>query len=258
MPCRALLVSTLASLFALSAHAGTLTNATWFQTAQGIPMTRTFGQLGAAGSSTGASIAVNLSYPFFTATVLLPKTASRTLDLIVQVSQGGAQSITATANGANGIPGVPGNVLVVTAVHVAKGVNQSHFMVGTNTIVAVPLSAGKAGNFTGTFSVVGVLHHLTVQFYAWTPGGLTFTGLTSKGVALPNVTANGSFNLTPQGGGTVTLVSPSLVSIDGSLAGRRTAAFTKLVLNFVPEPATLLLLGGAGLALLLANRRWPH
>jgi hypothetical protein len=69
------------------------------------------------------------------------------------------------------------------------------------------------------------------------------------------VIAAGSFNLNAQGGGTVTLVSPSKISIDGALAQRRTASFTALVMTFVPEPGTLLLLGGAALALALGGRR---
>jgi hypothetical protein len=53
MPRRALLLFALLSLFALGAHAGTLTNATWFQTAQGIPLTRTFGQFPITGRPRG-------------------------------------------------------------------------------------------------------------------------------------------------------------------------------------------------------------
>jgi hypothetical protein len=248
------------SLFALgglglatAASAGTLTNATWFQVTQGVPMTRTFGQIGAAGTgSTATSISVTLSYPFFATTAFAPGSQ---IDLAQQITFGGPQAITATPGMASGNPGIPGTVVVMSAIHVAMGANQSMFMVGANTIVAVPLSAGKAGTFTGTFSAVGALHYLTVDFYAWTPGTLVFSGLTSKGMALPNVTAAGSFALNSQGGGTVTLVSPSKISIDGTLAQRRTAGFTSLVLSFVPEPGTLLLLGAGALGLVLMGSR---
>jgi threonine dehydrogenase-like Zn-dependent dehydrogenase len=252
-----LLASAVALLAATAASAGTLTNASWFQVTQGVPMTRTNAQLGASGSSTATSIAVTLSYPFFSTQFFVPKTPNGTLDLHIFVSQGGPQSITATPSMASGSPGVPGTVVVMTAGHIGMGLNQSMFKVGINTLVQVPLSAGKAGQFTGTFTVVGALHTITVDFYAWTPHTLIFTGLTTKGAALPTVTAAGSFNLTANGGGTVTLVSPSKISIDGALAQRRTAGFTTLVLSFIPEPGTLLLLGAGALGLLLVGSRKP-
>jgi hypothetical protein len=241
-------------LASASAHAATLTNATWFQVTQGIPMTRTSAQLGAAGTLTATSVAVTLSYPAFSTQFFVPKTANGTLDLAITITQGGPQAITATPSMASGSPGIPGTVIVMTAKHVLKGVDQSMFQIGVNTLVAVPLSIGKAGNFTGTFTVVGAPHNITVDFYAWTPHTLTFTGLTSGGQALPTVVAMGSFMLTPSGGGTVSLVSPSKVSIDGSFAQRRTVSFTKLVLASVPEPGTLLLIGAGALGLLLGAR----
>jgi hypothetical protein len=249
-------VSAIVLVASASAHAGTLTNATWLQVTQGLPMTRTSAQLGAAGSgSTSLSIGVvTLSYPFFSTNFFVPKTPNGVLDLAIHVTQGGPQTITATPGMASGSPGIAGTVVVMTAAHIAMGLNQSMFMVGANTLVAVPLSAGKAGQFTNTFSVTGQLHIITVDFYAWTPGTLTFTGLTTKGGALPTVIAMGSFNLNAQGGGTVTLVSPSKVSIDGALAQRRTASFTTLVLSFIPEPGTLLLLGAGAVALTFAGR----
>jgi hypothetical protein len=219
---------------------------------QGVPMTRTFGQLDATGWSGPTWIAVSLSYPFFQTTVFA---RGSVVDLAQQISFGGPQSITATAGMGNGAPGIPGTVIVMSAIHVAMGANQSMFMVGANTIVRVPLSAGQAGHFSGTFAVTGALHKITVDFLAWTPGAFVFTGLTSKGQPLPTVVASGSFNLNPMNGdGTVTLVSPSKISIDGALAQRRTAGFTSLVLTF-PEPSSLLLLGAAGIALAAASRR---
>ena len=64
----------------------------------------------------------------------------------------------------------------------------------------------------------------------------------------------GSFNLTAHGGGTVTLVSPTKISIDGRLAQRRTVSVTSLKLHFVPEPASLPLIGAGAAALLLRAR----
>jgi hypothetical protein len=227
-------------------------------------MTRTTAQLGAAGTSTANSVAVSLSFPSFSTSLFVPKTPNGILDLHIKITQGGPQAITATPGMGNGAPGVPGTVIVMTAAHAAMGVNQSMFKVGVNTIVNVPLSIGKAIIFASEstpsgeppgFTIVGAAHTLTVSFFAWTPGTLVFSGLTTRGVALPSVIAMGSFDLTAKGGGTVTLVSPSKISIDGSIAQRRTASFTTLVLTFVPEPGALLLLAGAALFLARFVRR---
>jgi hypothetical protein len=261
-------------LASASADAGTLTSATWFQVTEtgflgapyALPMTRTTAQLGAAGTSTASSIAVSLSYPAFSTSFFVPKSPNGTLDLHIFISQGGPQAITATAGMANGTPAVPGSVIVMTAKHLAMGANQSMFALGVNTIVSVPLSVGRTGmaglgRSTADGSpgstywlIVGAVHSGTVSFFAWTPGTHVFSGLTSRGVALPSVIAMGSFNLTPNGGGMVTLVAPSRISINGPLAQRRGASFTKLVLTFVPEPGTLLLLGAGALGLLLGAR----
>ena len=242
-----------ALLLAAAAQAGTLTSATWLQVTQGVPMSRTTAQLGATGTSTASSISVNLVYQQFSFSLFVPKTANGP-DLHIKITQGGPQAITATPAMANGTPGVPGTVIVMTAQHVAKAVNASMFNLGVLTLVAVPISIGKAGQFVRSFTVLGISHTLTVDFFAWTPGMVTFTGLTTRGIALPTVMAAGSFNLTLAGGGLVTLVSPTKVSIDGQLAQRRTASFTTLRL-VVPEPGNLLLLGAAGAALVAFARR---
>ena len=252
------LLGAVALVAASAAQAGNLTSATWLQVTQGVPMSRTTLQLGATGTSTASSIAVNLAYPQFTFSLFVPKTANGVLDLHIKITQGGPQAITATPLMANGNPGIPGTVVVMTANHVGMGVNASMFNVGINTLVAVPVSIGKAGTFVGSFIVLGITHTITVDFFAWTPGMVTFAGLTTKGVALPTVMAAGSFNLFSiegVGTGSVTLVSPTKISIDGVLAQRRTASFTTLKLTFVPEPGTLLLLGAAAAALVLARRR---
>jgi hypothetical protein len=261
MRCRGLLVSLLL-LCASTARAGTLTSASWI-TELGlgpvVPTTPFVVPIDASGTSTSASIAVSLNVPQLTLQYLLPKTANGVLNFHLTISQAGAQLITATPGTAGANQGVAGTVVVMTAAHVPMGIDQSMFMIGAETLVRVPLSAGANGQFTGTFLVLGVAHTLTVDFYAWTHGTRTFTGLTSdldapnwEGGPLPDVVAMGSFALTGKGGGTVTLVSPSKLSIVGGVADRRTVSLTTLRLHFVPEPGALLLLAAAvagGLAL---------
>jgi hypothetical protein len=255
------------SLAPSSGNAGTLTAATWLQTEQlfpapGFPLTRTAAdpRWSYSGTSTSTSIAANVNY-FFTSTVFgVPKTPNVSLDLGVKVTQGGAQAITATGAGAAGSPGIGGTAILAIGLplHVGMGVDQSMFQLGSGTLVAVPLNVGNAGAFTNTFRAGGVNHTITVNFYSWTVASVSFTGLTWDYYALPNVSAMGSFDLTANGGGMVTLVSPSLVSVDGAVSKRRTASITTLTLTFVPEPGTLLLLAGGAVALLLAARRGPR
>ena len=250
------LLGAVALLAASAAQAGTLTSATWTQVTQGFPMTRTGGQIGIAGTSTGsASMSATLSYPAFVTKFFIPKTTNGVLDLAVSITQGGPQALTAAPSMAGATMGLPGTVNVRTAIHNTKGVNQSTFMTGINTLVMVPVSVGVGGQFTGSFIVLGINHFITVDFFGWTPHTLTFTGLTTKFSPLPTVVAAGSWNLTPSGAGTVTLVSPSKISIDCALAQRRTAGFTALKMVFVPEPGTLLLLGAGALGLVLVGSR---
>lgn len=245
-------------LGAASADAGTLTMATWTQIvspepgfgAPAVPLTRTAAQLGAAGSSTGGSVSLSLVFPQFTTSFFVPKTPNGVLDLHIKVTQGGPQALTATPAMAAADQGVPGTVIVRTAQHIGMGVNASMFAIGvTLPHGGLTLTVGRAAQVTRTFQQIAT-HTLTLDFYAWTPGTLSFTGLTSKGVALPDVVAMGSFSLSAAGGGTVTLVSPTKLSINGALAQtRRVLNLTTLKLTFVPEPGALLLLAAGAAAL---------
>jgi hypothetical protein len=243
------------------AAAGTLTAATWTQVVSppgGVvfSLARTTTQLGATGSSTSTFISVGLSFPPFATSFFVPKTPMIAIDRHAYLSQGGTQAITATAFGASQFPHVGGTVVLMDAVHATMGVNQSEFMVGANTLVNVPLAVGFAGQFTQTFFVLGQTGTLTIHFYAWTHRTLTFTGLTYKLAPLPDVVAMGSFELTGHGGGAVTLVSPSRITVRSSLFyENRMLTLAGLKLSFVPEPGPLLLLTGAGVALWAFDRR---
>jgi hypothetical protein len=279
---------TIALLLAASAgHAAQLLHATWSQNIQGLDVTVTGrntdgdpefdigsgscshdfpnpyvqvsitcpdGLIGSSGSATSTSYNVSLVMPQFS---LSQFTTGGAINLHTRASFAGSASITGGVSMAAADQGITGRVTVKAAAHAAKGVNASMQTIGNTTLVRLPLSIGAAGFQSGYFFVLGSIHYITVDFYAWTPHTLTFTGLTSKFVALPTptVVAMGSANLTQGGGGTVTLVSPSKISIDGPLAQRRTVSFTALTLTF-PEASALWLLAASAVALRLARNHW--
>jgi hypothetical protein len=279
-----------AALLAGSAQAGPLVSVTWTQDLQGVAIDITgtdtsvpgdgttdtgngtctdslathvqtqitcpTGLVGASGSATASSYNVSLTMPLFTLDTF---TTGGAININTMATFAGSASINGTASMAAANQGIAGMVTVKVAGHVAKGVNASQQAPGMTTLVKLPLNIGAAGVETGYFTVLNNLHYITVNFYAWTPHTRTFTGLTSKyaPLAQPTVVAMGSVNLDAAGGGTVTLVSPSKISIDGPLAQRRTAGFTALTLTYAPEPSTLLLLGAgvAGLVLVGSRKR---
>ena len=301
--------STLASLMAGVAllapaqiEAAELLSATWTQSILGVGLTVTnsgatctnapttqvqqmltcpTAGLGATGWSTDTSFSVSLTMPQFS---LSQFTTGGAIDLFTRaVLSGGAASITGNASMAAVTQGNPGRVTVKVAAHAAKGVNASLLTAGQTpgrtTLAKVPLSIGKASVVTGYFYALTKIHYMTVDFYAWTPHTLDFTGLTTKGSALPDVVAMGSFRVAtlraskvPRSqlaagyvdGGVVTLVAPSKISVDGPFWQRRTVSLTTLTLTFhptmglvhgTPEPGTLLLLGAGAAGVLLARRR---
>jgi hypothetical protein len=266
-----------------TANAGTLTAATWKQSLQGVNLTASLtgatctdtaplsgsgsrlpgrgdqlpaitcpAALLATGSATGTSWNVSLTMPLFALNLF---TSGDTVNTNTMAALGGGATIAGNAGGATMAAPLLGQVTVMNAMHTTIGTTgPSMYIPGMTTFVKLPIAVGAVGLFKGTFSVLSVLHKITVSFIAWNPNTQTFTGLTTMGMALPNVVAMGSFNLAG-GAGTVTLVTPSKISIDGPLAQRRTASFTSLKLTYAPEPSTLLLLGAGVVGLVLVGSR---
>jgi len=268
----ALVIALAAGLAAAAAQAAPLYSATWTQHIQGIDITVTnsgatctdtnpghvsgagfvtcpTAGLQATGTSTATSYNVGLTMPLFQMQAF---TTGGLINLGTMATLSGGQIIAGNALTATGTPGIPGTVVIGGARH---NMLSQWSQPTSATLLRIPLSVGKAAVYTATFTVLSSPHYLRVDFYGWTPGTVTFTGLTTGGQPLPAAVAMGSFNLTGNSQGTVTLVSPSKISIDGPVAQRRTASFTTLKLVFLPEPGTLLLVGAGALALLCFGRR---
>lgn len=266
------------------AQGGVLTQATWTQTVSGVSLVitnsaATCTSIGpnivqqmiscpgtgldatgfafpGSGSGDPGIISVALTMPAF---ALKQFTTGGVLDVYTKLTLGnsGQVVIEGDTNGPSASGGVAGMVTVKNTMHVATGLNASKRAPGFTTLVRIPLSVGKRGPTAAFFYLQREPHYLTLDFYRWTPNTWIFYELTSKFAPLaePTVVAMGSFALTARGQGTVTLVSPTRISIDGPLAQRHTVSFTTLKLTFVPEPSTLLLLGAGAACLGLTRGR---
>lgn len=254
MPVRGLLLAIALALSSGAAQAGTLTSASWTSDAWGVPFVL---PIAATGTSTASSVSVGLSVPQFTTTFFLPATPNG-VTLHVKLTQGGAANLTASPGMAAATAGVPGTVIVMTAMHIGGGVNASMFVPGINTLVHLPLDAGGTGQYNYTTAIIsGIPITVNVDYLGWAVDTQTFTGLTSHGAPIPDVVAMGSFDLNAAGGGSVLLVAPTRISVDfpDLLVQRNSVSLTTLKLTFVPEPSALLLLGAGAAALALARRR---
>ena len=269
---RPLLVAALLLGWASAARAGVLTMATWTQQVGpfevGAPLT---GEGSAQGRvdfpGLNGCACLSLDVPFFQHTAFLPKSPNGVVDLAYVLTLGGSQHLTATRSRARATQGIPGAILMKTAVHVAKGVDASMYQVGANTLLRIPLSVGAGVTQMGMFSVLNQPHSFTAHQFAWTAGTVTFTGLTSGGNPLPDVVTMGTF-FPPFDGqpGQITLVAPTRIEIQGALAQRSMVSLSRVHLAFdadesgplpicVPEPGEAVLLATGFAAWLSALRR---
>jgi hypothetical protein len=213
----------------------------------GVPVT-------ASGTSTATSVSVSVSVPPFTSAFVLPPTVSG-FPYHVKLTLGGAAHLTASPSMAAPTGGVPGTVIVMSAVHLNKGVNASMYVPGAQSVFHVPLDVGGNGHTSYVGTAFGNPITVNADFLGWTLHTRTFTGLSSHSLAAPDVVAMGSFNLTAMGGGSVQLVAPIRISVDSTerYFHHNSVALTTLKLSFVPEPSALLLFGAAVAALVLAR-----
>jgi hypothetical protein len=131
---------------------------------------------------------------------------------------------------------------------------------GNVTLIAVPISpVGQPGGFVSVTSGGGTI--IQVSGTGWTTGVQTLMAPATTvggGTTTPwTVTATGADLRTASGAGTLVLISPIFLRTN---LGGDMPNFAVLTLDYVPEPATLLLvgLGIAGLALRGRRRQWPN
>jgi hypothetical protein len=237
------LVAGLVLFGAASSQAGTLTSATFDGS---FVVDTAGGSLIASGTSTGSTgAAVQLTVtPQFNSMV-----SAGTPSVLFSTTMSGTQALNFAGGGATVNQGIAGGV------HVDIGGLPHTFA----HLFTVPLSAG-ASKFTA-FSVNNVLAGqitVSVTFVGWQTGAFTYVS-TSSNVAAGTFTAAGANNLTANGGGTLVLIAPSVVTQIIGGAKSSSGSATTLTLNFVgavtPEPGTLVLLGAGMVGLLAIGRR---
>lgn len=279
--------STLASLLlwsvALSAppaaHAGFLQSATWTTSFNGVTVDLSGSATSYAGSLQGfvsgngvsyldggvTNVSVGLLLQLASDRVFAPTHPPFPFPMFFGAQlDGGALQIDATPGAALVIGGIDARLTASRAVH-----TKASMTLGSK-LYAAPIQIGVTGDLWGYFPILGVTHYATVDYYGWTLGTRTFTA-TRSGVALPDVVVKGAWDLSPVnpvmdifgGAGTITLVAPTRITIDGPLR-HRTVSLTTLTLNFgsdgpyetipVPEARALLLLAAGGLVIACARR----
>jgi hypothetical protein len=198
-----------------------------------------FGATGTATSPLSASLGAGTAFNG-DVTATFPTTVAPPLSVVqLVVTKNAGQTFTGTA------PGNVGGDLAFEGLFHAYGIGGYP----TSPLLSVPLVVGTPSTVYKSSGGVA----LTAVAGSWTAGTAVVTGVQLPGSSgYGTLTAMGANGLTPGGQGTLVLVSP--VRIADGLAGY-TAAFGTLTLSYVPEPATLLLLGLGVAALGALGRR---
>jgi len=190
------------------------------------------------GGGTSSTSAVTLPASLFATTSASFPVTTAFFTRVVLTAANDAATFTGTP--LNGPMGVHGNVRLMRA-----GV----------TLFSIPLTAsGTRGVGLGgaTIQAGTPSSLLSIQGDRWTTGWVALTGIGSGGGPIYTVSRVGSDARTPNGAGTLTLVTP--IRITHAALGS-VAAFGVLQLTFAPEPGATVLLLAASALLALGLRR---
>jgi hypothetical protein len=206
------------------------------------------------GSFSTSAIDVVATIPTFTLTRFVPNSV---ITLWVDFQIEGSARITATPGHAAGTRGFQGFMRAFTA-SCPVPFSPSACSVGPVLLQQGPVSPGYPKVITALLTVLGKKHNVKLSFQGWTVGSRVFTNLTSQGAPVPNFHTAGSFDVTPGGFGSVTLVAPTRIWITPVTSGpvrQRTVSVSRLRMNFLPEPRAAGLLAVAALTLGVSSTR---
>ncbi len=209
---------------ATSAMAGPLLSATWrgAMPLSAYRLTTGAGTLQASGWASGGSAHVSLTIPTFTTTRFVTSTVPTA---IVRQHLRGSQTI------AFGPGGAVANQALSATIDVSLAI-ASGFRLFT-----LPMAIGLSQTPTAT-GFNPLIGQITVvnQFLGWTTGSFA-SPVTFSGISYGSYVSRGSNRLTASGGGTLTLIGPSVtnVTIQGQ-PNRHDPSVTRLTLTFAPGP----------------------